>query len=375
MTNQSEPFGRRLRGAINSIAAYEGKSAAAVEEELGAVIGISGATIQRYKAGFLPPEPRTIQILAEAAVRRGFLSRPWLQRFLQTARYPKPDALLAEFIDTLGQAGPARDSGLPTGTLVFLFTDVEGSTTLWERERAAAEQMIARHDAIMRQTMDAYGGHVFNTAGDAFHVAFTTASDALDAALAAQRALAAEPWGATAPIRVRAALHAGAAQQRDGDYFGAPLNRIARLCAAGHGGQVLLSNATQELVRDMLPKDAALRDLGEHRLKDLIRPERIFQITTPDLPADFPALHTLNSHRHNLPYQATPLIGREAEVALACELLQRDDLHLLTLTGPGGTGKTRLRCRSPPSYSTTSRTGYSSFHSRRSATHNTSQAH
>src|SRR5438552_3415014 len=163
MTNQSEPFGRLLRGAINSIAAYEGKSAAAVEEELGAAIGISGAAIQRYKAGFLPPEPRTTQFLAEAAVRRGFLSRVWLQRFLQAARYPSSDTLLAQLSDALPAGGAAHASGLPTGTLIFLFTDVEGSTTLWERDRAAAERAIARHDTIMRQTMNAYGGHVFNT--------------------------------------------------------------------------------------------------------------------------------------------------------------------------------------------------------------------
>ena len=189
MTNQSEPFGRLLRGAINSIAAYEGKSAAAVEEELGAAIGISGAAIQRYKAGFLPPEPRATQILAEAAVRRGFLSRAWLQRFLQAARYPNPDALLAQLADALGQPAPAHDSALPSGTLTFLFTDIAGSTTRWERQPQAMERALARHDDLLRQAIDAYGGHVVKTVGDAFQAVFTTAPAALDAALAAQRAL------------------------------------------------------------------------------------------------------------------------------------------------------------------------------------------
>ena len=244
MTNQSETFGRLLRGAINSIAAYEGKSAAAVEEQLGAAIGVSGAAIQRYKAGYLPLEARTVQILAEGAVRRGFLSRAWLARFLQAARHPSPDTLMAQLADALGPAGGATaESPLPSGTLAFLFTDIAGSTTLWEQQPQAMERALERHDAIMRQTIDAYGGHVFKTVGDAFYAVFTTAADALDSVLAAQRALAAETWGPVGDIRVRAALHVGAAQQRDGDYFGAPLNRVARLCAAGHGGQVMLSLA------------------------------------------------------------------------------------------------------------------------------------
>src|SRR6185436_1265049 len=130
MSNRSETFGRLLKGAINSIAAYEGKTAQAVEDELGAQIGIAGSAIQRYKAGYLPPEPRATQILAEAAVRRGFLSRAWLARFLQAARYPNPDALVAQLANVLAPAGAAHESRLPSGTLAFLFTDIAGSTTL-----------------------------------------------------------------------------------------------------------------------------------------------------------------------------------------------------------------------------------------------------
>ncbi len=343
MSNRSETFGRLLKGAINSIAAYEGKTAPAIEDELGDQIGVAGSTIQRYKAGYLPTEPRAIQIMAEAAVRRGYLSRAWLQRFLQAARYPNSDALLAQLADAFGAAvTPSGARALPDGTLTFLFTDIEGSTTRWEHQQQAMAHALARHDALLRQAIDAYGGQVMKTVGDAFQAVFTTAPAALEAALAAQRALAAEAWGPIGPIKVRMALYVGMVQLRDGDYFGQALNRVARLCAAGNGGQVLLSHAAQELVRDALPKGASLRDLGEHRLKDLARPERIFQVLAPDLPAEFPPLRTLDRYTHNLPAQPTPLIGREAEALAVSDLLRRDNVRLLTLTGPGGTGKTRL---------------------------------
>jgi len=343
MSQRSETFGRLLKGAINSIAAYEGKAAPAIEEELGAQIGVAGSSIQRYKAGYLPTEPRAVQVLAEAAVRRGFLSRAWLQRFLQAARYTNPDALIAQLSDGTGQVNQASfERGLPSGTLTFLFTDIEGSTTRWERQPQAMERALARHDELLRQAVDAYGGQVVKTVGDAFQAVFTTTPAALEAALGAQRALRDEAWGPIEPLRVRMALHVGIVQQRDGGYFGHTLNRVARLCAAGHGGQVLLSNAAQELVHDLLPPGTHLRDLGEHQLKDLARREHIFQVVTPDLPADFPALRSLDRYRHNLPANPTPFIGREAEVQAVCDLLRREGVRLVTLTGPGGIGKTRL---------------------------------
>lgn len=231
-------------------------------------------------------------------------------------------------------------AALPTGTITFLFTDIEGSTRLWERHPDAMGLALARHDGILRDAVSAHGGWVFKTIGDAFCAAFPTAHDALAAAVAAQRALGAGEWGQTGPPLVRMALHTGAAEERDGDYFGPALNRVARLLAAAHGGQTLLSLATQELVRDSLPPDVSLRDLGERRLKDLARPERIFQAAADGLRADFPPLRSLENLPNNLPAQLTSFVGREREMAaVKAQVLAAP---LLTLTGTGGTGKTRL---------------------------------
>jgi predicted ATPase/class 3 adenylate cyclase len=231
---------------------------------------------------------------------------------------------------------------LPSGTVTFLFTDIEGSTALWEHQPEAMRAALARHDLLIRAVIGEHGGHVFKTIGDAFCAAFTSAPDAVAAAAEAQRRLQAEPWGDIDPLRVRMALHTGMTEERDGDYFGPPLNRVARLLSAGHGGQVLLSRATYELVRDVPLEGTGLVDRGEHRLKDLIRPERVFQLTGPDLPTELLPLATLDARPNNLPLQSTPLLGREREVAAARERLLSDDVRLLTLTGPGGTGKTRL---------------------------------
>src|SRR5918997_3674657 len=233
-------------------------------------------------------------------------------------------------------------ANLPTGTVTFLFTDVEGSTKLWERYPEAMRASMARHDEVLLGLMESSGGFVFKTVGDAFCVAFPSAPHALEAALAAQRALLSEGQEKTGPLRVRMALHTGSADERGGDYFGPPVNRVARLLSAGHGGQVLLSSATKELVRDTLPEGASLTDLGERRLKDLFRPERVFQLTAPGLPAEFPPLRTLESRPNNLPLQPTPLVGREREVGESADRVQSEGARLLTLTGTGGTGKTRL---------------------------------
>lgn len=180
----------------------------------------------------------------------------------------------------------------PTGTVTLLFTDIEGSTRLWEAHASAMRTALARHDALLRQCIEGHGGYVFKTGGDAFCSAFHTAPDAMAAALEAQRALHREPWPEGAKLRVRMALHSGAAEFRDGDYFGGPVNRVARILATGHGGQTLLSEATHDLCRDHLPPLASVKSLGAHDLKDLGRPEAVFQVCHPDLPRSFPALRS-----------------------------------------------------------------------------------
>ncbi|MCC7023474.1 MAG: adenylate/guanylate cyclase domain-containing protein [Thermomicrobiales bacterium] len=234
-------------------------------------------------------------------------------------------------------------SRLPSGTVAFLFTDIEGSTARWERERDAMAVAVERHLALLKQAVAAEGGVPFKVVGDALQAAFATAPAAVAAALAAQRALLAEEWEAVGPLRVRMALHAGEAEpDAHGDYLAPALNRLSRLLATGHGGQVLLSQAVQQLARDALPDGASLRDLGAHRLRDLLEPEEVFQLCHPDLPADFPPLKSLDARPNNLPRQPTPFLGREREVREVVALLERDDVRLLTLTGTGGSGKTRL---------------------------------
>lgn len=231
---------------------------------------------------------------------------------------------------------------MPSGTVAFLFTDIEGSTKRWQQSSKDMASAVARHDAMLSTVIDEHEGTVFKTVGDAFCAVFATAPAAVNAAIAIQRALADADWGEIGPIRVRMAIHTGDAEERDADYFGPAVNRVARLLSAGHGGQVLLSHSATELVRDNLPSVSQLRDLGEHRLKDLTRPERIFQLVAPGLEAEFPSLVTLDHRPNNLPLQLTALIGRERESAELREMLARDDVRLITLTGPGGVGKTRL---------------------------------
>ena len=195
----------------------------------------------------------------------------------------------------LPASAPQDGAALPTGTVTFLFTDIEGSTQRWDAHREAMSAAVQRHEAIVRAAMDAHGGYVFKTVGDAFCVAFARSEAAVAAALDFQRALLTENFAAVDGLRVRAALHTGAADERGGDYFGPAVNRVARLLSIGHGGQTLLSGVMHDLVLGALPPQASLRDLGEHRLKDLSRPEYVYQLVAPELASEFPALRSLES--------------------------------------------------------------------------------
>ena len=235
----------------------------------------------------------------------------------------------------------AAETG-PLGMVTFLFSDIQGSTQLWEAQPGSMPAALARHDAILQAAIEAAGGRVFKNFGDAFHAVFEQPEAALAAALAAQTALLTEGWGLDggAALRVRIALHTGGAERRSGDYFGAALSRTARLLAAGHGGQTLLSEATAVHVSEALPDGVRLRSLGRHRLKDLAQPQEIFQVLALSLPDDFPPLRSWESLPHNLPAQLTSFVGRDMEMATARELLAKS--RLLTLAGTGGSGKTRL---------------------------------
>lgn len=229
---------------------------------------------------------------------------------------------------------------MPAGTVTLLFTDIEGSTRFWETYPDAMRLSLARHDDLMRSAIVESGGFIFKTVGDAFCAAFSTAREAVDAAISIQMAMAAEPWPDVTPIRVRVGLHTGAVESRDRDYFGPPVNRVARLLATAHGGQSLLSRATCELVRDTLPEGVTLKDLGAHQLKDLTRPEQIFQLLHGDLESEFPPLRSLSNRPNNLPLQLTSFVGREAEIERIVASFEGS--RLVTLTGSGGAGKTRL---------------------------------
>jgi predicted ATPase/class 3 adenylate cyclase len=221
-----------------------------------------------------------------------------------------------------------------------LFTDIEGSTRLWEQDPDAMRHALARHDAIVSGAIEAHGGRVVKTTGDGFLAVFESADAAAAAALASQVALWSEPWSEIGALRVRMGVHSGTAELRDGDYYGSSLNRAARIMSAAHGGQVVVSQITEQLIRDRLPPGVEVMDLGEHRLRDLSAPMRVFQLNLSGLPTEFPPLVSLNPADGNLPVQRSSFVGRTRELERLERLVK--ERRLLTLTGVGGVGKTRL---------------------------------
>lgn len=228
----------------------------------------------------------------------------------------------------------------PSGVVTFLFTDIEGSTRLWEQHPDTMPRALEQHDELLRGAIEAAGGHVFKTVGDAFCAAFAEPVQAVEAAVAIQLALVRVAWLPPGPLHVRMALHTGRAEERQGDYFGRPLNRCARIEGVAVGDQILLSRETAELVEDRLPAGAKLVDLGAHRLRDLSRPEHVFQLNPPGLATDFPPLRSLDALPNNLPARGSSFIGREGALAEVKKRLA--GTRLLTLKGVGGLGKTRL---------------------------------
>ncbi|GAB4465555.1 MAG: hypothetical protein OHK0029_36280 [Armatimonadaceae bacterium] len=226
----------------------------------------------------------------------------------------------------------------PGGTVAFLFTDIEGSTRLWERFPVAMSAALERHDALLRHAIESNNGYVFKTIGDAFCAAFHSADDALRAAIEAQVGLADGEWNGELGLRVRMAIHQGDCDNRANDYFGQPLNRVARMLGGGHGGQVLLSEAARAGLNE-LREAITLEDLGLHQFRDLRDPMEVWQVVHPDLPHQFPPLRSETPKRTNLPAPTTAFIGRERE---RNDLRRLFAVRLLTITGLGGIGKTRL---------------------------------
>ena len=231
---------------------------------------------------------------------------------------------------------------LPTGTITLLCSDIEGSTRLEHDIGDQYADVLSECHHLLRTVFQEYNGHQVETQGDTIFVAFARATDAVAAAVAAQQALVSHTFSDGAVLQIRIGLHTGEPELASEGYVGLDVHHTAQIMRAGHGGQVLLSQTTRELVEDTLPEGVLLRDLGKHRLKDLQRPNRLFQLVIAGLPTDFPPLKTFDAHPNNLPLLPTPFIGREREIAEICQILQRQEIRLLTLTGSGGVGKTRL---------------------------------
>ena len=289
-------------------------------EGLADQVGYSAETIRKIETEERRPSAELVDQLAE------IFEIPENQRrdFLRFARGDWQAAPAESVESPPWSVARSREGDDPLKSklhlVTFLFTDIEGSSKLWEHEPQKMKVALQRHHEILQKAILSNGGEVFQIIGDAFCAAFLTVFSAVTAAVTAQQELHREQWDLPFPIRVRMGIHTGEAEQKlDGDYASGPtLNRVARILAAGHGGQVLLSLGTKDLVKDSLPAETELRDMGEHYLKNLMYPEHLFQLNITGLPSDFPPLNTL-THRHNLPVQVTSFFARERELALVHE--------------------------------------------------------
>jgi predicted ATPase/class 3 adenylate cyclase len=297
---------------------YCNKAALPERERMAALI-FATAHLQRYCSQFDIQAPADVRRLIDDSDGWGVVQAK--QESIPT----HPAALVPDF---------------PTGRVTFLFTDIVGSTTLWETLPKQMAIALNRHNALLEQAVSAQGGYIFKRLGDAFCIAFSSAAGALLAAAEGQRLLSAETWAETGPLLVRMALHSGAAIDVEGDYLGPAVNRVARLLDVTYGGQILFTQATLEGARERLSPDFSWLDLGQHYLKDLNDPEGLLQLIVPGLPAEFPPLPTVSIEAKHLPRQATSLVGRQFELAEIIRLLESH--RLVTISGPGGIGKTRL---------------------------------
>jgi predicted ATPase/class 3 adenylate cyclase/DNA-binding XRE family transcriptional regulator len=322
------------------------KALGLTQEQLAQQINCSTSALRKLEAEERRPSEQMAKQLAEVfsiapSERASFL------KFARGTWEAAPAGIMKDTSWHIPNPSEHKDQLNPkTHLATFLFTDIEDSTKLWE---SAPEQMkvaLQRHHAVLQEAIPSNGGSVFQIIGDAFCAVFPTAPSAIAAAVTAQHGLHQEQWDLPFPIRVRMGIHTGEAERTsNGSSTGGfasnqTLNRVARILDAANGGQVLLSLVTKELLEDSLPANTNLRDMGEHHLKDLARPEHLFQLNIAGLPWDFPPLNTLDLHRHNLPVQLTSFIGREKEIVELIHLLEK--ARMVTLVGPGGTGKTRL---------------------------------
>ena len=253
------------------------------------------------------------------------------------------DDIVRQHPDASWTGSPTKDAGtagLPSGTLTFLFTEVQDAPRLWDEYPDVMHNAMARHDELFRDAVTSHDGFVLRTTGDGFHAVFATAHDAVTGAVAAQTELLADDWNITGTVRVRMGIHTGEAEYRDGDYSGSAVNRAKRLMSVAHGGQIVVSSVTEELLHDVAPEKYGFVDLGEHRLRDLGSPERLFQVAHPDLEREFAPLRTADSLPGNLPLPASSFVGREVELVRVADALAAS--RVVTLTGVGGVGKTRL---------------------------------